>query len=59
MLEQHSKLHEDLKVFRESIIRHNEKLESKMNKNRTAAQDDLNKAKDELITRLDDIEKFQ
>ena len=59
LLEQHTKAHEDIKLFRESMIRQNEKIENRINKNRTQGQDDLNKVRDELTVRIDDLDKFQ
>jgi len=58
LLEQHTKAHEDIKLFRESMIRQNEKIENRINKNRTQGQDDLNKVRDELTVRIDDLDKF-
>ena len=40
-------------------MRQNEKIEGRVQKNKTAAQDDLAKAKEELTLRIDDLEKNQ
>lgn len=36
-LEQHSKMHEDIKAFRESMIRNNDKIESRIVKNKQSS----------------------
>jgi len=40
-------------------MRTNEKIEGKILKNKTSAQDDLAKTKEEMTLRLDDLEKNQ
>ena len=59
MIDNHSKLFDDNKVIRESLIRQTEKIEGRIQKYKTQNQDDLTKAKDELTLRIDELEKNQ
>jgi len=57
ILENHSKSHEEIRMFREQISRQVEKNEKIMRNNKAAANDDMNKNKEELNIRIDEIEK--
>ena len=57
LLDAHSKMHDDIKLFRESMLRNNEKIESRIQKNKTMAQDEVARLKDELSLRLDEQDK--
>lgn len=48
LLKNHSALHEDIKVFRESMIRQNEKVEQRIQKNKDFANDQITKLKEDL-----------
>lgn len=58
-IDKHHKMHEDIKAFREMITKHNDKIEQRIARNKTAAQDELAKLKEENQVRFDDIEKVQ
>lgn len=57
LLETHSKNHDEIRMFREQISRQVEKNEKIMRNNKATANDDMNKNKEELNIRIDEIEK--
>ena len=56
-LDAHSKLHEQAALFRESTIRNQEQIEKNIRQNKRHSGEELNKAKDEIYNRIDELDK--
>ena len=56
-LEKHQQLLNELKDFKDMQNKTNERIEDKIKKNKTAAWDDLFKAKDEIANKIEDLER--
>ena len=57
LLDAHGKVIEEYKQFKDHQLSKNENTDAKLIKNKSIAQDDLSKAKEDLTVRIDELDK--